>query len=115
MFKTLKRDCMKYSKELSPEGKRVIIGTITAGTSVEVVIEKGFPTIMTIKGPEFSVRCRSSNWNRYFSTNPKPPSDKMIEKWTYDSICKSLNGKTVEPDGWDSDGTPSWLLALGMI
>lgn len=45
----------------------------------------------------------------------KTPSMKSLEKWTFDSVCKSVTGKRVEPDGWSDDGSPSWLLALGMI
>lgn len=45
----------------------------------------------------------------------KTPSMRSLEKWTYDSVCKSVTGKRVEPDGWGDDGSPSWLLALEMI
>lgn len=45
----------------------------------------------------------------------KMPSDRQLEKWTYDSVVKSVYGNRVEPDGFDSDGSPSWLLALGLI
>lgn len=45
----------------------------------------------------------------------KTPSMASLEKWSMDSICKSVAGKRVEPDGWDDVGSPSWLLALGLI
>lgn len=45
----------------------------------------------------------------------KMPSMKTLEKWTFDSVCKSITGKTVEPDGHGPDGFPSWFLALGMM
>jgi hypothetical protein len=32
-----------------------------------------------------------------------------------DSVSQSVLGETVEPDGFDSDGSPSWLVALGLI
>jgi len=38
-----------------------------------------------------------------------------IEDAVCDSVCLSIGGETVEPDGWDSNGAPSWLLALGLI
>jgi len=43
------------------------------------------------------------------------PSMRQLEEWTFDSVCESLLGETVEPDGYSSDGAPSWLLALGLI
>jgi hypothetical protein len=45
----------------------------------------------------------------------RAPSLKKLEEWTFDSICESVGGENVEPDGWDSNGSPSWLLAIGMI
>jgi hypothetical protein len=45
----------------------------------------------------------------------KCPSMKTLEKYSNDSICKSIGGKTVEPDGYDQDGYPSWLLVLNII
>ena len=32
-----------------------------------------------------------------------------------DSVCETPNGTTVEPDGIDSDGVPSWLMIHGLI
>ncbi len=45
----------------------------------------------------------------------KCPSLKSLEEWSNDGICESVTGENVEPDGYDCDGAPSWLLALGMI
>jgi hypothetical protein len=45
----------------------------------------------------------------------KSPSLRTLEKASMDGICPSVGGEKVEPDGWDSKGSPSWLLALGMI
>lgn len=45
----------------------------------------------------------------------KIPSQKKLEWWSFDSVCKSVFGTDVEPDGWSYDGSPSWLLALNLI
>lgn len=45
----------------------------------------------------------------------KPPSMRQLEKMVNDGIAKSVTGKRVEPDGHGPDGSPSWLLVLGMI
>jgi hypothetical protein len=44
----------------------------------------------------------------------KEPSMSALEDMS-DGIAKSVTGKKVEPDGYGPDGSPSWLLALGMI
>lgn len=43
------------------------------------------------------------------------PSETTLYRWMSDCICKSVTGKTVEPDGYGDDNSPSWLLALGLI
>lgn len=47
----------------------------------------------------------------------KPPSDDMIEGMLYDRTnCYSVAGyDNIEPDGFDPDGYPSWLMALGIV
>ncbi len=43
------------------------------------------------------------------------PSMEELEEAVNDGICSSIAGESVEPDGHDQYGSPSWLLALGMI
>lgn len=45
----------------------------------------------------------------------RAPSMAKLELWNYDGVCKSIGGERVEPDGWDSNNTPSWMLAMGVI
>ena len=45
----------------------------------------------------------------------RQPSIDALEEAVYDGVCESVAGHSVEPDGWDHEGSPSWLLALGMI
>ena len=61
---------------------------------------------------EFKVSC--ANLSKYFK-GFKVPSMASLERYSDEGICKSVLGKTVEPDGWDDEGSPSWLLALGLI
>jgi hypothetical protein len=46
----------------------------------------------------------------------KQPSDDVIEGMVYERTnCQSVNGyDNIEPDGFDPDGFPSWLQALGI-
>jgi hypothetical protein len=43
------------------------------------------------------------------------PSLEELEESASDGTCPSIFGDTVEPDGWDSHGSPSWMLALNLI
>jgi len=43
------------------------------------------------------------------------PSHRRLAEWASDSVCETVTGDTVEPDGTGPDGAPSWLVALGMI
>jgi hypothetical protein len=43
------------------------------------------------------------------------PTDEELNHWVCDSIVDSVLGYRVEPDGCDEEGSPSWLLALGLI
>ena len=43
------------------------------------------------------------------------PSMRKLEEWSDDGVAYTPTGERVEPDGWGRDGSPSWLLALGMI
>jgi hypothetical protein len=45
----------------------------------------------------------------------KQPSVTSLINWSEIGVCKSVNGKRIEPDGYDNDGFPSWLLVVGLI
>lgn len=45
----------------------------------------------------------------------KAPSMKSLERWSNDSVCKSVFGGKCEPDGYCEKGGPSWPLAMGLI
>jgi len=61
------------------------------------------------------VSLNSKNLFGYFGRPFTPaPSLSALEKMG-DGLAKSVTGKTVEPDGYGPDGSPSWLLVLGYI
>lgn len=43
------------------------------------------------------------------------PTIEELEEMVCDGQCLSVAGNTTEPDGWCHEGSPSWLMALGMI
>ena len=62
--------------------------------------------IVNVDGKEYKLRVTSVK---------RPPSLKMLEKWTMDGVAESVSGCRVEPDGKDADGWASWLMVAGII
>ena len=58
---------------------------------------------------------RLENANSKFTKIIKAPSLRSLEKQDGDGICKTVTGQRVEPDGFGCDGSPSWLLVLGLM
>lgn len=109
MFKTLTVDMMS--------GKGV---EIKKGEKVKVAFD--VPKDKTNPGAGFvhtSFSVTTTDGRRIVSRQPhkigvKVPGIKTLQKYS-DCIAKSFFGASVEPDGVDSQGAPSWLLFLGMI
>ena len=45
----------------------------------------------------------------------KPPGQKALENMAMDGVAKTVTGFRTEPDGIGEDGSPSWLLVIGVI
>lgn len=120
--KTLKKEIGKV--RLDDNGRRTsdLIGTISAGEKVEVSFEgtrmiiegKNCLTIGTGYGSRLSIKTRASRYAIYFGG--RIPSAQTMMKWESEGgYCKTVTGLKVEPDGHGHDGSPSWMLALGLI
>jgi len=48
------------------------------------------------------------------TTDIEEPDMQEIEDGVFDGECYSVTGQSVEPDGHDEYGFPSWLLVLGI-
>jgi len=60
--------------------------------------EDGLPAWVTWRGQRFDT-----------------PDYEFIREMVYDSVVSSLYDYDVEPDGHDPEGSPSWLLAIGLM
>lgn len=58
---------------------------------------------------------RAENLYKYFPGFTNPPSVATMERWSDNGIGKTITGKRTEPDGYGPDGSPSWLLILGLV
>jgi hypothetical protein len=45
----------------------------------------------------------------------KPPSVAALTRMSDNAVATTPTGKRVEPDGVAADGSPSWLLVMGLI
>lgn len=100
-----KQDVKLKGGEVIPAGEQVKIKFVNDGMGLEVES----PSLGRI------VKIRSSSGYRYFSKFTNPPSVKTMEKWMDEGVAKTLTGHRTEPDGHGLDGSPSWLLVMGMI
>lgn len=68
-----------------------------------------------IQHGDFVGMTRLENGNSKFTKIIKAPSLRTLERQDCDGICKTVTGQRVEPDGFGCDGSPSWLLVLGLM
>ena len=89
--------------------------TFPVGASFTLKFIEDKPTLVELHGlRETPVTVRITSLHKY-TTGFKVPSMATMEKWMYDAVAKSVTGKRCEPDGHGDDGSPSWLLAVGLI
>jgi hypothetical protein len=87
-----------------------VAGEIPPGTPIHWRDGYG---VLTLPGNHEGVRVRATTAARALGI-PEPDDD-TIDRWCTDSIVESVMGEPIEPDGIDAHGSPSWLLALGLI
>lgn len=88
--------------------------TIPRGTRCTVSFNRS--PVCTIQ-PEGFPPCRvgCSRLPVFFADDFSRPDTAELEAAVEDGLCRSVMNETVEPDGYDEHGAPSWLLALGLI
>lgn len=88
---------------------------IPSGIDCALSFNEERPTLTTITPTGFrAFRLATGKLPRFFAEIEAPTMEEL-EEANSDGVCPSVFGEQVEPDGWDADGSPSWLLALGMI
>lgn len=69
----------------------------------------------------YCLDCKKLTWMANKEYNHKghrvkhTPSQRQLEKWAFDSICKTPDGCKTEPDGGCLHGFSSWLMIMGII
>jgi hypothetical protein len=102
--------------------RRALISCRADGVRLYRSLHSGGWKVLSRKKPAVSLADWSKSKLDYVATLPvwareckSLPSEASLREWSMDSVCETLSGDTVEPDGYGSDGAPSWLIALGMI
>lgn len=80
--------------------------TIPAGDGTVTFDGRPDTCILEYLGLQYRIRIRSAF---------EVPDMDTLEAWTSEGVCESVAGHNVEPDGFDVEESPSWLLALGLI
>ena len=89
---------------------------IPSGSKVHVWFSpKVRPDRMFVQYGEFTGIAHTKLASQWLTGFNKAPSMRTLMKNEFNSVAKSVTGKRVEPDGYGPDGSPSWLLVLGLI
>ena len=81
-----------------------------------------FTVFPSEKFPDHKAQCLPPTGPAVFLQYPKLPlyfndfhaiTESELETTCLDGFCPSITGEDVEPDGHDSHGFPSWLIAMG--
>ena len=90
---------------------------IQKGTTLEVFFDSKNNSRVYLDPPSVPSRriIRLASAGKYLTGFNKIPTLTTLEKWNDSGVCKTPTGHKVEPDGYGPDGSPSWLLVLGVI
>jgi len=102
----VKKEIRFKSGKVIPLGTPVTFKFINDGMGVSI-------DIPSLNMAEVKLRTRSAVL--LLSKFTKEPSIKTMENWMSTGIAKTVTGHRTEPDGHGPDGSPSWLLAMGLI
>jgi len=104
---------LNWNVKMPVDGKPPV--TIKAGTQIEVHFSETIPTRLFIKHDDRLLRIRLADAHTKVTGINKMPGLKTLEKYSFDSVAKTVTGHRTEPDGYGPDGSPSWLLVFGII
>jgi hypothetical protein len=101
---------MKSTRNLKLKNGTVI----PCGTVCAVTFHRS--PVCTVQPEVFAAcRLRCSSLPVYLADDFTRPTIDELGAVVDDAVCPSVMGEQVEPDGYDQHGSPSWLLALGLI
>lgn len=93
----------------SPRG-----ATVEVPAGAEVAWAEGRATMTWTTDGEPQLR-RVSAMTAARALGKESPDASQLAEWACDGVAESILGERVEPDGIDEHGSPSWLLAMGLL
>lgn len=109
---TTKRE-LSWNTKTPVDGKPPV--TIPQGTQIEVHFSETVPTRLFLKHGDRLLRIRLADAHKAVTGIGKMPSLRTLERYSMDGVAKTPTGHRTEPDGYGPDGSPSWLLVMGVI
>jgi len=86
------------------------------GTRAEVFFSERKPSISEVEIEGRKIKIGTAKLYKYLRGFPKPPSMRALEKMGDAGSGTTVTGaRGVEMDGYGPDGSPSWMLAMGLI
>ena len=86
------------------------------GTAALVEFSERQPSMVEVEIEGRRLKLRTTGLHQYFNGFTKPPGRRALEKMVDDAVATTVTGQRgVEPDGYGRDGSPSWILAMGLI
>jgi hypothetical protein len=113
LFKTL-----ELKRELSYKNHSVSPCVVPAGVKVDIYFSKNTPSRVWFDYAGHIRATRTINAKDTFHGGnfTKRPSIRTLKRWSWDGgCCKTVTGFRTEPDGYGPDGSPSWMLVMGVI
>jgi hypothetical protein len=91
--------------------------TIPAGEQVQVYFSETNPSRLFLyhEPTDRVVLCRADSASKSFTGFRNVPGQRRLNDMVLDSVATTITGQRTEPDGYGADGSPSWLLVLGLI
>ena len=123
----LKRDLRKWQRKVASKtaSKKTTLsaelklkdGTVYAkGSRAEVFFSERNPSMSEVEIEGRKIKLRTVSLHKYLRGFPKPPSMRALEKMDSEASGPTVTGvRNVEMDGYGPDGSPSWMLAMGLI
>lgn len=90
---------------------------VPRGSAVAVEFPDDRPSLclLGVEGRDAPVKVSTVHLHAYLAGYQMPPSRAKLAEWLAHGTSETVTGKVVEVDGWGPDGSPSWLLVLGMV
>ena len=90
---------------------------VPAGTKLTIYWSTKIPSRVYFDFAGHLRATRVSNMHKtFYGKFSKMPRPETLEKWEYNKGgCRTVTGHWTEPDGYGPDGSPSWMLVMGVI